>query len=145
MEQGPDGGRVLSDPARLTLPHAVIEKCTVETRVHMTTQLQLCVCERGEGGGSEKEREGREREREREIHSGVWLTSRHSLVIKCSYYTAYTSIFFTHEKVFIELEIAGILPGELVDTVEPLEEHWTLLVTILCHQTTPLTKLVPVT
>lgn len=63
VEQGPDGGRVLSDPARLTLPHAVVEKCTVETRVHMTTQLQLCVCERGEGGGSEKEREERERER----------------------------------------------------------------------------------
>ena len=44
---------------------------------------------------------------------------------------ASTSFFFTHQKVFIELKITRILPSELVNTVEPLKEYGTLLVTII--------------
>ena len=128
MEQCPDRGRVLSDPAHLPFPHAVVEECTIETRVHMTTQLQLCVCEGGRG----KERE---RERERVILVSGQYLQNHGLVIsptctcKCFYKYMY---LFTHQKVFVKLKITGVLPSELMNTVEPLEEHWTLLVTIVC-------------
>ena len=39
VKQRPDRGRVLSDPAHLPLPHAVVEKRPIEAGVHMTTKL----------------------------------------------------------------------------------------------------------
>ena len=50
----------------------------------------------------------------------------------------------THQEVLIELKVAWVLPCELMDTVQPLEEDRALLVHIISGQPAPLTKLVAV-
>ena len=47
-----------------------------------------------------------------------------------------------YQEILVEFKVTGVLSGELVDTVKPLEEDRTLLVGVVRRQTTPLTELV---
>ena len=64
-------------------------------------------------------------------------------LLHCSYTTITKLLQINYQKCLVELEVARELPQELVDTVQPLQEHRTLLTRVTAQVAAPISELVP--